>query len=99
MFTFAQKHHSDREPVGVVGDVRRGLAQLSSHVPVGLQGGRAGQLPAELDHGVHRRMRLPRVGVRSEDVRSHSGVQAVQENGRRASLAVIDVQRDNFQFS
>jgi len=43
------------------------MAQLPSHVSVGLQGGRIGELPIEHEHGVHRRVRTTRPGVQSEN--------------------------------
>lgn len=50
------------------------MAQLPSRVPVGLQSGRAGQLSAEPQHGVHRRVRAARAGVQPEDgQRRHGG--------------------------
>jgi len=79
----SQEHHADGEPDGGAAGVWRGMAQLPSRVPVGLQGSRAGQLPAELQHGVHRRVRASRAGVRPEDGRPASGGQAVPEDGRR----------------
>jgi len=64
----------------------RGLAQLSSRVPVGLQGGRDRRIPVEHDHAVARPVRRHRLGVRSQDA-----VQAARPAGgcqpRRRKLA------------
>lgn len=79
----SQEHHAHREPDGGVAGVRRGMAQLPSRVPVGLQGGRAGQLPVEHQHGVHRRVRAPRPGLRHEDRRPRAGGQEVSADGLR----------------
>jgi len=50
---------------------------------VGLQGGRARQLPTKLQHGVHRRVRPARSGVQLEDGQRQSGGETVTQDGRR----------------
>lgn len=50
---------------------------------MGLQGGRAGQLPAELQHGVHRRVRAAGARVRPEDGQRGAGGEQVPADGRR----------------
>lgn len=56
--------------------MRRRLAQLSPHVPLGLQERRATRLQAEPVHAVHRRVLADRVGVRPEDRAHRTGQQA-----------------------
>jgi len=63
------------------------MAQLPPRFSVGLQGGRVGQLPVELQHGVHRRMRTARSGVQPEDGQRQSGGEAVAQDGRRHQAA------------
>lgn len=78
-----QEHHAHGERDGGPAGVRRGMAQLPSRVPVGLQGGRVGQLPVELQHGVHRRVRPARAGVQPEDGQRQPGGETVPQDGRR----------------
>jgi len=56
----------------------RGLAQLPSRFPVGLQGGRDRRVPAEHDHHVAGPVRQNRMGVRPE-----VAVQAARPAGGR----------------
>lgn len=75
-FSARQEHQPHREHVRVGGHVRRRLAQLSPHVPLGLQERRATRLQAEPVHAVHRRVLADRVGVRPEDRAHRTGQQA-----------------------
>lgn len=59
------------------------MAQLPPRVPLGLQDGRTGQLPAELYDRFHRFLLQDRLGVRSEDGFERDHRAASQANGRR----------------
>lgn len=63
----SQTHSTGAERDGVRRGHGRGLAQLSSRVPVRLQGGRNRRVPVEHDHAVARPVRQHRLGVRSQD--------------------------------
>lgn len=78
-----QEHHAHGEPHRGVAGVRRRMAQLPSRVPLGLQSGRVGQLPAEPEHGFYRLVRATGAGVQPEDCEREPGGKAVPEDGRR----------------
>jgi len=63
------------------------MAQLPSRVPVGLQGGRIGELPAEREHGVHRHVRATRPGIQSENGEPRHGGETGPEDRRRCQKA------------
>lgn len=84
---FSQEHQSHREHVGVGGHVRRRVAQLPSHVPVGLQERRAAGLQAEPVHVGHRHVLTDRLGVRPEDRTRRAGDQTRAAHGRRHAQA------------
>lgn len=71
-----QEHQSHREHVRVCGHVRRRLAQLSPHLPLGLQECRATRLQTEPVHAFHRRFLVDRMGLRPEDRAHRTGEQA-----------------------
>lgn len=78
-----QEHHAHGKRDGGLAGVRRRMAQLPPRVPVGLQGGRIGQLPVELQHGVYRRLRSARTGVQPEDGQRQPGGETFPQDGRR----------------
>lgn len=67
--------------------MRRWLAQLPSHVPVGLQERRTTRLQAESIHAVYRHVLADRMGVRSEDSARRSGGQKGPAHRRRNAQA------------
>lgn len=77
----------DHQPVGEqdrgVVRVRRGLAQLPPRVPLGLQDGRARQLPDEHDDGVYRLFLVHWLGVRPQDRLERDHREAGEANRRR----------------
>lgn len=75
-------HAAGRKLLRLVRHLRRGLAQLPSHLPVGLQGVGAGR-QVQRHHSLNRHAGVAGAGVRPEDGLGVHHREQVQEDGRR----------------